>query len=223
MIFPRSNRVQTALGLSLLMAAGSLQAIDLEGLVKNSPFGGTAKSAEESKPGSLEFRGMYAERGVTYYSIYNATTKQSVWVKEGETADGPVPFVVKGYDADSEAVLLENGGQPVKVMLHTATVTNYTGAATALAAAPVAANTTVTGATPAGGFAFNNGQAPTPEQIQAFREEMRRRFNRNGGEGAPGGAESETRASRRERDAGATPGKTSAAPTPTKNKAPKSK
>lgn len=210
MILPRHSRLPIILGTALLVAAAPLRAIDLDGLVKNSPFGASAgKTAEEGKPGTLEFRGMYADRGVMYYSIYNSTTKQSVWVRQGETGEGPVPFVVKGYDADNESVVLETGGQPVKVALHTSTVTNFTGASAA-ALPPPAAGTAVTAAPAGGGFAFNNGQAPTPEQIQAFRDEMRRRFGR-GGPGGPGGDANaaatdgtDNRALRRERNTDAT-------------------
>ena len=78
-------RTLPRLSCSLLAAAvlslGTASAIDLEGLVKNSPFGGTGVPAGLGvAPSTLEFRGMYAEGGVNYYSIYNTLTKQSSWV-----------------------------------------------------------------------------------------------------------------------------------------------
>ena len=232
MILPRHSRLLPVLGTLLIFAAAPLGAIDLDGLVKNSPFGAsTSKAAEDAKPGTLEFRGMFADHGVTYYSIYNATTKQSTWVKQGEAADGPVPFVVKGYDADNETLLLENGGQPVKVALHAATVSNFTGAAAIASLPPQGSAAPAVGAT-TGGFAFNNGQPPSPEQIQAFRDEMRKRFGRGGpggGGDANGGAVtgdgSDNRALRRDRgnDSGGNAATTNTNGNTNRTKTPKSK
>ena len=60
-----------------LLGLGTASAVDLEGLVKNSPFGGTGAPAGPGvAPSTLEFRGMYAEGGVNYFSIYNTLTKQ---------------------------------------------------------------------------------------------------------------------------------------------------
>ena len=177
---PLSHR-QTILsllaGLTFLSTANALHAIDLEGLVKNSPFGESKGGAvANAKPGTLEFRGMYADNGVTYFSIYNSVTKQSNWVPQGEAQGGSIPFSVKSYDPDNESVVIDNGGQAVSLQLHQATVVPYSGAPAAVAAAAPAGGAAVAGA-------LNNGQPPTAEQIQAFRDEMRRRF----GDRGPGG------------------------------------
>ena len=164
-------------GVTFLTAASTLHAIDLDGLVKNSPFGELKGGAvANATPGTLEFRGMYADNGVTYFSIYNSVTKQSNWVPQGEAQGGSIPFSVKSYDPDNESVEIDNGGQAVSLQLHQATVVPYSGAQ-----APVAAPAPAVGAAAAGGF--NNGQPPSAEQIQAFRDEMRRRF----GDRGPGG------------------------------------
>ena len=158
-------------------------ALDLEGLTKNSPFGGTGAAAGPgAAPSSLEFRGMYREDGVNYYSIYNTQTKQSSWVAEGEAPSTNVPVVVKGFDPVNETLNVDNGGQPQQMALHQAVVMTYKGpspaqlaAVSAAAAAPQAS----IGA-PMGGMPQNL----TPEQVEAFRQQMRDRFSKSG----PGGA-----------------------------------
>ncbi len=167
---------------AMLAGATSAQAIDLESLVKNSPFGASAgPAAANAAPGTLEFRGMYAEGGVNYYSIYNSLTKQSTWVAEGEAPSINVPVTVKGFDLANESLLVDNGGQPQKMELHQAVIVKYAGPAPA----PMIS-------------AVNNGIAPTaggaaapqltPEQIEAFRQSMRDRFRGgNGGDPNAGG------------------------------------
>ena len=179
---------------AVLAGVTSGQAIDLESLVKNSPFGAAAgPTAANAAPGTLEFRGMYADGGVNYYSIYNALTKQSTWVAEGEAPSVNVPVTVKGFDLVNESLLVDNAGQPQKMELHQAVIVKYSGPAPA----PMIS-------------AVNNGIAPgaagmaagvampqmTPEQVEAFRNSMRERFSngaaRNGNPNAaaasPGGA-----------------------------------
>ena len=187
MITPHRLTVGFLVAAALLGASAQALAIDLESLVKNSPFGAAAAGGQaNAAPGTLEFRGMYVEGGVSYYSIYNLLTKQSSWVAEGEAASVNVPVVIKGFDAANEALLVDNAGQPQRMELHQAIVVKYAGPA----AAPM---TTVTN-----GIAATQGGAPgapgginianlTPEQIEAFRQSMRDRFGR-GGQGGPGGA-----------------------------------
>ena len=50
-------------------------AVDLDALVKHSPFGEPKSTTVTEKPSNLEFRGMYVDHGITYFSIYNTTTK----------------------------------------------------------------------------------------------------------------------------------------------------
>jgi hypothetical protein len=173
-------------GLATLPALAG--AVDLDALVKHSPFGEGKGTTVTEKPSNLEFRGMYVDHGVTYFSIYNTTTKLSAWVAQGEAPAGLVPVSVKSYDAETDSIILENAGQPVKLSLRQAVI----GVAPA-APAPmpqVAAGTTNFQA-PAteGGFSrggFNGGQPPTAEQIAAFREQMKARgMERQGGGNAP--------------------------------------
>jgi len=162
------------------LSLGTVSAIDLEGLVKNSPFGGTGAPAGPGvAPSTLEFRGMYAEGGVNYFSIYNTLTKQSSWVAEGEAPSTNVPVVVKGFDAANETLVIDNGGQPQQMAIHQAVVIAYKGPSAAQLAAvsnAVAQPSAVAGAPGAGG----PGNL-TPEQIEAFRQSMKDKFSKSRG------------------------------------------
>jgi hypothetical protein len=183
--------------LSFLLAAAFLgaaaRAVELDGLVKNSPFGqATERTAiGEAKPGTLEFRGLYVDKGVTYFSVYNSITKQSAWIAEGEVPAN-LPVTIVGFDAAAETLIVENAGQPVKLPLRTPVISATPASPVAAPPpAPVAAPVTTApaiGGAPQFGGGFGNGQQPTPEQIQAFRDEMRKRWGerqQGGGEGAP--------------------------------------
>ena len=180
-------RLTGSLLTAALLGLGTASAVDLEGLVKNSPFGGTAAPAGPGvAPSTLEFRGMYAEGGVNYFSIYNTQTRQSSWVAEGEAPSTNVPVVVKGFDAANETLVIDNGGQPQQMALHQAVVIAYRGPSAAQLAAVsnvVAPQAAVAGAPGAGGAANL-----TPEQIEAFRQSMRDKFGKGRGGNADGGA-----------------------------------
>jgi hypothetical protein len=162
-----------------LLGLGTASAIDLEGLVKNSPFGGTGVAAGPGvAPSTLEFRGMYAEGGVNYFSIYNTQTKQSSWVAEGEAPSTNVPVVVKGFDAANETLVIDNGGQPQQMALHQAVVIAYRGPSAAqLAAVSNAIAPSSSGGVPTAGGTANL----TPAQVEAFRQSMRDKFNKGRG------------------------------------------
>jgi hypothetical protein len=199
----------------LLGLGATAPALELDGLVKNSPFGQAAErnAIGEAKPGTLEFRGMYVDKGVTYFSVYNSITKQSAWIAEGEVPAN-LPVTIVGFDAAAETLIVENAGQPVKLPLRTPVISATPAAPVAAPApAPVAAAvapapTMATGVQFGGGF--GNGQPPSPEQIQAFRDEMRKRWGERqqggGGEGAPQFDRS-NRGSREAPTAGAIPSK----------------
>ena len=167
-------------------------ALDLEGLTKNSPFGGTgAATGPGAAPSSLEFRGMYREDGVNYYSIYNTQTKQSSWVAEGEAPSTNVPVVVKGFDPVNETLNVDNGGQPQQMALHQAVVMTYKGPSPAQLAAVSAAATAPQASlgAPMGGMPQNL----TPEQVEAFRQQMRDRFSKSGPGGGNGSNDGRSR------------------------------
>ena len=185
------TRPTTALLMAAIMGGLPAFALDLEGLAKNSPFGGTgAATGPGAAPSTLEFRGMYREEGINYYSIYNTLTKQSSWVAEGEAASTNVPVVVKGFDAVNETLTVDNGGQPQQMALHQAVVVTYKGpspAQLAAVSAAVAAPSTTIGGGSNGGMPQNL----TPEQVEAFRQQMRDRFSK--GRGPDGATDGRTR------------------------------
>ena len=174
-------RICSTLLTAAMIGLGTASAVDLEGLVKNSPFGGTgAPVGPGVAPSTLEFRGMYAEGGVNYYSIYNTQTKQSSWVAEGEAPSTNVPVVVKGFDAANETLVIDNGGQPQQMALHQAVVIAYRGPSAAQLAAvsnAVPPQGVVAGVPGAGGTANL-----TPEQVEAFRQSMRDKFSKGRGQ-----------------------------------------
>ena len=183
------TRPTTALLMAAILGGLPAFALDLEGLTKNSPFGGTgAATGPGAAPSTLEFRGMYAEGGVNYYSIYNTLTKQSSWVAEGEAPSTNVPVVVKGFDAVNETLTVDNGGQPQQMALHQAVVMTYKGPSPAqLAAVSAAAAPSTSVGGPTGGMPQNL----TPEQVEAFRQQMRDRFSK--GRGPDGATDGRTR------------------------------
>lgn len=176
----------------LLITVQPLSGAGLDGLVKNSPFGhGGAGGPTDAKPGTIEFRGMYTDKGTTYYSIYNVATKQSAWIAKGEVIEGGATMTIKDFDPVEESLIVESDGQPVRLAMRTATVVPYTGAQAPVAATVVSgaatSGTPTGGPTAPGGPLFNGGQPPTREQIEAFRDEMRRRYGDRGGRGPEGG------------------------------------
>lgn len=173
--------------LALLGGAVGARALDLDGLVKNSPFGQAPEKLAigEAKPGTLEFRGMYVDNGVAYYSVYNSITKQSAWIAEGEVPAN-LPVTIVGFDAATESLIVENAGQAVKLPLRVPVI-SATPATPMAAPVPVVAAPIAGAVAPQfGGGGFGNGQQPSPEQIQAFRDEMRKRWGERG-QGGPGG------------------------------------
>jgi hypothetical protein len=173
------TRPTSALLVAAILGGLPAFALDLEGLAKNSPFGGTgAATGPGAAPNTLEFRGMYREEGVNYYSIYNTQTKQSSWVAEGEAPSTNVPVVIKGFDPVNETLDVDNGGQPQQMALHQAVVLTYKGPSPAQLAAVSAAAVSQAGAPAVGGMPQNL----TPEQVEAFRQQMRDRFSKSGAE-----------------------------------------
>ena len=172
-----SHHSATLLLSLLVMSAGASVAhaeVDLQGLVKNSPFGEGKAPGEKS--GALEFRGVYVDQGVTYFSIYSPATKSSTWVAQGETSTGPLNLAVKSYDDSANTVVIENNGQAVKLQLHDSQILKLENAAPLQAEARNAPGVT----TAANGNAANtkdNKSNVTAEQAQAFREQMRQRWS----------------------------------------------
>ena len=158
--------------------------VDLQSLVTRSPFGEGKTGAGGERVGSLEFRGYYVDNGITYFSIYNPSSKSSVWVAQGEASTTPFAVSVKNFDPDKNAVTLESNGQSMNLSLHESVIVKME-----LPATPAAAPANNNGATPITPTAVigsaNAGQAPTSEQAQNFKDAMRQRWqdrqNQNSG------------------------------------------
>ena len=212
------RRLLLVAGLATLPAFAG--AVDLDALVKHSPFGEPKSVTVAERPSNLEFRGMYVDRGVTYFSIYNTTTKLSAWVAQGEAPAGLVPVSVKSYDSETDSIILENAGQPVKLSLKQSVIGVAPAGAAPIPQVAAVATSAQTGPSE-GGFSrggFNGGQPPSPEQIAAFREQMKSRGMDRGGSNAEGGAVP-TDSSKRESGKYSRGGETSSAvAAPTSNK-----
>ena len=158
--------------------------VDLQNLVTRSPFGEGKTGAGGERVGSLEFRGYYVDNGITYFSIYNPSSKSSVWVAEGETTTTPFAVSVKNFDLEKNAVTLESNGQSMRLALHEPVILKME--LPAIPATPPANNN---GATPTAATAVmgntNAGQTSATEQAQNFKDTIRQRWqdrqNQNGG------------------------------------------
>lgn len=196
-------RVTALIALSAF--AGAQAAIDFDSLVKNSPFGGSASTAAPTisiDSAGLELRGMYVDQGKTYFSIYNATTKQSTWVAQGELpSKASADLGVRTFDASSGIATVDAGSRTVQLQLKQASVAKYE--------APVVVTQPAEGgpATPFGqpgpdGKVQTPWGSFTPEQIAAFRAEREKRWAERMAqaqqEGKPGEAQQDAGAGRGE-------------------------
>jgi hypothetical protein len=183
MFLPPSLLTLLLLGIALTAPTARAD-VDLQSLVTHSPFGESKTGPGGERVGSLEFRGYYVDNGITYFSIYNPSSKSSVWVAEGEVSTSPFAVSVKNFDPDKNAVTLESNGQSMRIVLHDPVILKME-----LPATPVATPANNNGATPAAATAVvggtTAGQATTTEQAQAFKDSMRQRWqdrqNQNSG------------------------------------------
>ena len=182
MTYPLSKLTLLLLGIAVT-APTTWADVDLQGLVTRSPFGEGKAGAGGQRTGSLEFRGYYVDNGITYFSIYNPSSKSSVWVAQGETSTTPFAVSVKNFDPEKNAVTLESNGQSMNLSLHESVIVKME-----LPAIPTTAQAN-NGVTPAAATAVvgsgTAGQAPTAEQAQSFKDSMRQRWqdrqNQNNG------------------------------------------
>jgi len=158
----------------LLGTATSYGAIDLSNLAENSPFGaGVTSSGTPVENTGLELRGMYVDQGKTYFSIYNAATKQSTWVAQGEAASKSTEGLsIKSFDALNSVATIDAGGKSMQVSMKQASVSKYE--------APAQAQPVAQGGEPVPPAGAGQVQTPwgnfTPEQIAAFRAEREKRW-----------------------------------------------
>ena len=176
---PRSLALYLLIPLALVKAMPTAHSeVDLQTLVKNSPFGEGKAPGEKS--GALEFRGVYVDQGVTYFSVYNPATKSSTWVAQGETSTGPINIAVKSYDEAGNVLVVDNNGQTVKMKLHESQILKMETAAQVQGEAKNFPGVTTDSNA---GIATKDAKPNvTSEQAQAYREQMRQRWSdRQGG------------------------------------------
>ena len=154
--------------LCLLLATPVAPAIgaenpSLESLMANSPFGvsGNGNKGRSDAATPLEFRGVLYEGSTAYFSVYEASTRQSAWVELNEPG---LNYQVKSYDSANSKLVVDYQGRPLTLALVQAPHSNRPPAP--VASAPVPQN--------------NNGQAvspppPNPQLPAQIAEEIRRR------------------------------------------------
>ena len=181
MTYPLSKLTLLLLGIAVI-APTTWADVDLQGLVTRSPFGEGKTGAGGERVGSLEFRGYYVDNGITYFSIYNPSSKSSVWVAQGETSTSPFAVSVKNFDLEKNAVTLESNGQSMRVALHDPVILKM-GLPAIPVTAPANNNTGNPKAATAGDATA--GQTNNTEQAQSFKDSMRQRWqdrqNQNNG------------------------------------------
>jgi len=200
--------------IALTAAAGAQAEIDLSSLAKNSPFGGSATTSAPTvsiDTAGLELRGMYVDQGKTYFSIYNATTKQSTWVAQGELpSKASADLGVRAFDVASGIATVDAGARTVQLPLKQASIAKYE--APVVVAAPAEGGPPMPFGQPG---ADGKVQTPwgsfTPEQIAAFRAEREKRWAERMAqaqqEGKPGEGGADAAPARGERGGDATGGR----------------
>lgn len=112
------------LGLTCVVAlcAGNSWAADLQNLVDRSPFAPPGHSGDSSAPqeqAALEFRGMVTDQAGTSYSVYDTTSNKGRWVRAD---DANSPIRVRGFDAASNTLEIEQNGRQMKLPLKRAVI-----------------------------------------------------------------------------------------------------
>lgn len=158
----------------------------LDALVRDSPFlpvAGTARGAASGASGSLEFRSVVFERGEFAFSIYDQASRESKWVRLGQT---DLPFVARSYDQEQDLLTVEYQGRITALKLQPARMAGQASSGSGTAppplpsaqesagpAQPRPANSTSTGPPSA-----SPPPAVNPEESQRLQEmadEIRRR------------------------------------------------
>jgi len=135
--------------LALLVGAGAgfARAADIQNLLQTSPFAPAAGvTASGQNAASLEFRGVFADQGEYFFSLYDTATRRGVWVGLNEPGN---PFLVRSYDPANESLTAEYQGRTLQLTLKMAKilvsaapplppVPNASGAATVQPAPPPA-------------------------------------------------------------------------------------
>jgi hypothetical protein len=100
-----------------LLVAGALlhaEPPNLDSLAANSPFAapGVRGKAEASTP--LEFRGVIYEGATAYFSIFEASTRQSLWVELNEPG---LNYTLRSYDSANARLQVDYQGRSLTLGL----------------------------------------------------------------------------------------------------------
>ncbi|MBI3878051.1 MAG: hypothetical protein HY300_19170 [Verrucomicrobia bacterium] len=111
---------RTALALSAGSCAVAASAQDLNALLQRSPFGSANASGQTAAAeGPLEFRSVLFDQGEYFFSVYQPSTKTSLWVGLNETGN---PFTVQSYDEKTETVKIDYQGRSLSLALKQAKI-----------------------------------------------------------------------------------------------------
>lgn len=167
-------RLLFTVGLSLPVLS---VAVDLQNLLTASPFsGGAAVGSAGGGTSALEFRGVFADQGEYFFSLYEASSHRALWVGLNEAGNA---FTVHSYDAATETVTAEYQGRAMTLTLLRAKI---------VALAPSPQNTASTTAT---ALSSVPGQSPEAQIVEEIR---RRRSLRQQSAPLPGGEKLSQRA-----------------------------
>ncbi|MDR1789243.1 MAG: hypothetical protein LBR12_02630 [Opitutaceae bacterium] len=164
---------------------GGAGAGSLDQLREDTPFlprdqAGAGAAAEDAV---LEFRGMMTTPAGTYFGLFDKTSREVAWVRQGETGGN---FTVSHYDAENDTIAVEHGGRKTNLTLATAVI------AVAKPTAPATRPAAGAGQVLNGGL-LRQGQAAAGQRgggtdaarLQAIADEMRalraRRLEQFGG------------------------------------------
>ncbi len=155
-----------------LVASLGLASVQAQNLAETSPFmpvtRQVAPTVTENAP--LELRGIMGQGDERMFSIYNPSTKQSLWVRLNEPGR---EFVVRTHDDAAATISVEYGGRALNLKLTEARIAT-------LAAAPDRPRPSNV---PSPAMPGPAARTPTPEQMRALEnvqaEVERRRNARN--------------------------------------------
>src|SRR6478609_7289273 len=137
MAFMRQTRLNVFILAALMGPAGaySAEAVDLDELLKQSPFGQrpTENAPASAAATTLELRGIFTDQGEFFFSIYDTSSRSSRWVGLNETND---PFVVKSYDDAKNEAKIEYQGREIVLGLKQAKAAVLAGSPIPVPSAP---------------------------------------------------------------------------------------
>ena len=99
---------------------GSTWAADLQNLLQTSPFAPVAgANAPGQAASTLEFRGVFADQGEYFFSLFEPATRRGAWVGLNEPGH---PFLVRSYDPANETLTVEHQGRTLQLTLKMAKI-----------------------------------------------------------------------------------------------------